>query len=83
MHMFRNPSDHRAAAPGPVVRTSVSSPEQDMEFDITVSDPDGRVKCVTVTYEIPPEDPGRRGRRGKPTEVVFTFENGLRPPRDS
>ena len=79
MQMFRNPATHQEADPGEHVRAGLTSPDQDLEFDLSVHDPDGRIKRVTVTYEIPPEEPGKRGKRGKPTEVTFTFENGLRP----
>lgn len=81
MHLFRNPANHREASPGETVRAGVSSPDQEIDFDLAVRDPDARITRVSVTYEVPPEEPGRRGKKGKPTEVVFTFENGMRPPR--
>jgi hypothetical protein len=69
--LFKNPAEHREAEPGDRVRTQVSSPEQDLEFEVTVSDPMGAVRRVKVTCEIV----GKRGRREE--EIEFTMEGHL------
>ncbi len=82
MQLFRNPNGHREASPGDKIRTSVSSVAEDVDFEIVLSDPDARVTRITVTYELPaPQKPGSR-RKKKPQEIVFTLENGLKPPRE-
>ncbi len=84
MNLFRNPAQAREADPGPQVRSGISAPDQDIDFDVVVNDPKGRVIKVSVTVELPSSEPARgkgRSRRPGPTEkVVFTFENGLRQP---
>jgi hypothetical protein len=70
--LFRNPADRGEAEPGDRVRTRVTSRDQDVDFEITVGDPNRAVKRVRVVYEIPGED----GGRGE--EIEFTLENGMR-----
>ena len=50
--LFRNP-DAPEAEPGPRVRTKVSSEELGLEFEITIEDPNGVVKRVTVETVAP------------------------------
>ena len=82
MQLFRNPTSYREATPGDKVRTRVTSVDDDVDFEVVLSDPSARVKRISVTYEIPPPEKGAGRRRKKPQEVVFTLENGLKPPRD-
>jgi hypothetical protein len=85
MNVFRNPSDHRETEPGARIRTRLESADEPVEFEIALKDPNGLVKKVVVHYEIPaPERSGtnRRRARTKPKEIVFTLENGLKPPLD-
>jgi hypothetical protein len=86
MNVFRNPSDHREAEPGTRVRTCLESTDEPVDFEIALKDPNARVKKVVVHYELPPPERSGKGRRGgrrtKPKEIVFTFENGLKPPLD-
>jgi len=87
MHLFRNPSTTREADPGTQVRNGIRSTEQSIDFDVTISDPHGRVTKVSITYEVESTEPTRgRGRSRRPAprdEVVFTFENGLKQPPKS
>ena len=82
--LFRNPCDHREADTGERVRTAVRCPEQNVDFEVSVRDPHRAVRAITITYELPrPQEPtGRtaRGRRRKAEQIVFTFEDGLKPP---
>lgn len=72
--LHRNPSERREAEPGDRVRTSVSSSEQGLEFEVTISDPKRAVRRIRVLYELP----GRDGRREE--EIEFTVEGRL--PQD-
>jgi hypothetical protein len=87
MSMFRNPANTRQAEPGDQVKGGITSTEEDVDFDVVIHDPKGRVTKVSVTYELPASAPARgRGRSKRPpppTEVVFTFENGLKAPPSS
>lgn len=85
--LFRNPATTRQADPGDQVRSGITSTDEEIEFNVILNDPKRRVTKVSVTYEVAAPEPARgRGRRKKPpptTEVVFTFENGLKDPPDS
>lgn len=66
--LFRNPG-YRVQPPGHRVRTRISSPDQGIDCEIVIGDPNGVVRRViveTVTAE------------GE--EVVFTLEDRLPPP---
>jgi hypothetical protein len=66
--LFRNPADGREAEPGDRIRTRVSSPEQDLDFEVAVTDPLGAVRRIRIVYELP-------GQGGDGEEVVeFTLE---------
>ena len=82
MQLFRNPTDHQEAIPGGKVRTRVTSVEDDVDFEVVLSDPASRVTRITVTYQLPAPERAKGRRRKKPQEIVFTLENGLKPPRD-
>ncbi|MGD2121296.1 MAG: hypothetical protein PVJ76_06115 [Gemmatimonadota bacterium] len=70
--LYKNPADSREAEPGDRVRTRVSSKEQELDFEVTIHDPNRAVRRIRVIYELP----GRDGRRGE--EVEFSLE-GLLP----
>jgi len=82
MQVFKNPTDYQEADPGEKVRTRVVSVDDDIDFEIVLCDPSSRVTKISVTYELPPPEKGTTRRRKKPQEVVFTLENGLKPPRE-
>jgi len=70
--LFRNPS-RREQPPGDKVRTRITSPAQKLDFEITISDPEGVVKRVIVETA-PPE-------ATSPDElVIFTLEDENPPP---
>ena len=71
--LFRNPVSRQESAPGGQVRTRVSSLEQGVDVEVSVSDPRLRVRKVQVHYAVP--RPG-----GGEDEVILTFEDGLLPP---
>jgi hypothetical protein len=69
--LFRNP-DPPQANPGTRVRTRIQSEELGMSFEITVEDPDGIVRRITVETTLP------EGAEN----IGFTFSRSRsRPPR--
>ena len=70
--LYKNPAEVREAEPGDRVRTRVTSREQDLDFEVTIEDPNRRVRRIKVACEVE----GRRGRRME--EIEFTLE-GLLP----
>lgn len=73
--LFRNPASVRRAAPGKRVRTRITSPDQDIDFEISVSGAQTAVTRVQAVCRLPSGHPATRD-----DEVVFTLENGLRSP---
>ena len=73
--LFKNPSSRRESLPGDRVRTRISCPEQGMDLELSVGDPNHRVQKVVVHYAVPTARGGR-------DEVVLTLEDGLLPPAD-
>jgi hypothetical protein len=71
--LFRNPARKPEVHPGDRVRTRIESPDQDLEFELALTDPKAAVRSVRVTYEMP-------GENGRMQEVEFTLD-GLEPPR--
>jgi len=71
--LFKNPSPRQQAPPGDRIRTRISCPEQGMDLEMSVGDPNLRVRKVVVHYAVPT-------RGGREDEVVLTMEDGLRPP---
>ena len=69
--LYKNPARVREGEPGNRVRTSVSSKEQNLDFEVTIADPNRAVRRIRVTYELP----GRGGRREE--EIEFTLEGRL------
>lgn len=72
--LFRNPADRGEAEPGERVRTRITCPEQDLDFEVGVADPRHRVTRIRVAYAVTNE-------QGEKEEVEFTLENELPPPR--
>jgi len=70
--LFKNPADRREAEPGDRIRTRIHSQEQDLDFEVVISDPNRCVCRIKVAYELG----GQKGRRGE--EIEFTLE-GLLP----
>lgn len=66
--LFRNPAELREAKPGDRVRTRIASPEQKLDFEVSVSDSLGTVQRVRVVCELV----GEGGR--KVENVEFTLE---------
>jgi hypothetical protein len=85
--LFRNPAQRAQEEPGPRVRTRVMSPEQDLDFEITIDDPNHRVKRVRVTCHAPAGKGGgtggtllRSAMEEGDDEIEFTIEDTLPPP---
>ena len=72
--LYKNPADVRGAEPGDRVRTQVVSEEQELDFEVTITDPNRAVRRIRVVYEMP----GRDGRREE--EIEFTLEGRLPEP---
>ena len=70
--LFRNPSAWREGAPGDRVRTRITSPEQGLDVEVVVNDPNAAVRCVRVSCLVPGE-----GTEGTQEEVMLTLVNGL------
>lgn len=71
--LFRNPG-RREQDPGPRVRTRIRSPEQGLDFEIVVNDPQGVVKRVIVETATKEAEAGET--------ILFTLEDQLPPPPD-
>lgn len=72
--LYKNPAEAREAEPGDRVRTQVMSGEQELDFEVTIADPNRAVRRIRVIYEMP----GRDGRREE--EIEFTLEGRLPEP---
>jgi hypothetical protein len=68
--LFRNPQDRRDAEPGDRVRTGVVSPDQDLDFEVAISDPNTVVTRVRVACRVPDGNGGTE-------EVEFVLEGSL------
>lgn len=73
--LFRNPANRKEAEPGYRVRTRITCPAQDMDFEVIVEDDEHGVSEVKVAYVV-------EGQRPRDRDVVFTIRNDLRPPKD-
>jgi hypothetical protein len=73
--LFRNPSSAAEAEPGDRIRTRITSPDQNLDFEVAIADPNSAVVRIKVAYLI-------TGENGKKEEVEFSFEDRLpSPPR--
>ncbi len=72
--LFRNPVRRPEAHPGERIRTRISSPDQDLDFEISLTDPGGAVRRIRVTYRA-------RTRHGGAEDIEFILEGeGMGPP---
>jgi hypothetical protein len=69
--LFRNPADRQGAEPGDRIRTRVTSPDQGLDFEVVVTDPNAAVARIKVAYLVRGPD----GRREE--EIEFTLEDDL------
>jgi hypothetical protein len=73
--LFRNPASGAEAEPGDRIRTRITSPDQNLDFEVAIADPNCAVVRVRVAYLI-------TGENGTKEEVEFSFEDRLpSPPR--
>src|SRR5688572_7482285 len=73
--LFRNPSPAAEAEAGDRVRTGITSPDQNLDFEVAITDPRGAIVRIRVAYLL-------TGENGKKEEVEFSFEDRLpSPPR--
>ncbi len=68
--LFRNPVDRRDVDPGGRVRTAINSPDQGLDFEVAVTDPDAVITRVRVACRVP-------DGRGSTEEVEFVLEGNL------
>lgn len=71
--LFRNPTDQPEAAPGDRVRTRIVSSDQELDFEVALSDPRAAVRRIRIAYALPSEN----GMREE--EVEFTLESEQLP----
>jgi hypothetical protein len=71
--LFRNPG-WREQNPGPKARTQIKSPQDGLDFGLTLEDPAGVVQRVIIEAVVP-----REGGGGEEV-VLFSVENRLPPP---
>jgi hypothetical protein len=68
--LFRNPG-RPARAPGPRVRTRVTSKDRRIDFEIGVDDPHGVITRIVI-------ETSPTGRPGDQANVVFTIDDGVK-----
>lgn len=67
--LFRNPG-YKEQPPGQKVRTRIKSPHQKVDFEVSVDDPRGIIKKITIETVLPDND----------DVVTFSIEEELPPP---
>ena len=72
--LFRNPAERQEVPPGKRIRTRIVSPDQNLDFEVAVTDLTGAVSRVWVAYVVLNE-------QGEQEEIEFTLENELPPPQ--
>lgn len=70
--LFRNPT-RREQPPGSRVRTRITSPSQNLDFEIAIADPKQVIKRITVETLLP-------GGKGEADTIVFTIDGKLGGP---
>lgn len=73
--LFRNPG-HREQPPGARVRTGINSPEQGLDFEISINDPRGVIQRIVVETTVPRE----AAAEGEEEMVLFTIDDVMPPP---
>ena len=71
--LFKNPLDRAEAPPGHRVRTRITCPEQGLDVELAVDDPDRSVTRMRLACRVPTE-------RGGSEEVEFSIEGRLPLP---
>lgn len=66
--LFRNPAEGPEAEPGDRIRTRITSPDQALDFEVAITDPQSAVRRVRIAYVVP-------GANGREEEVEFTLES--------
>jgi len=74
--LFRNPAGRREAEPGERVRTRITSPDQGVDFEVSVRDRGRAVRRVRVACLV--ASPDGKGEE----EVEFILDASLPPPRE-
>lgn len=70
--LFRNPLDRRESEPGDRIRTGIVSPDQDLDVEVALTDPEAVVTRIRVACRVP-------DGRGGSDEVEFVLEGNLPP----
>ncbi len=73
--LFRNPRARGMQISGEQRRLRIISPEQSLELEVIIGDPDRRVRAITVTYEL-------QLTGGGVDPVVFRVEGGIPTPTE-
>ena len=68
--LYKNPQRRREAEPGDRVRTRIESPDQGLDVEVQVYDPDGKVTRVRVACMV--DTP-----QGPAEEIEFMIEGSL------
>lgn len=69
--LFRNPG-RREQPPGSRIRTRITSPSQNLDFEVAITDPKQVIKRIIVETVLP-------GGRGDADTIVFTMDGKLGP----
>ncbi|MFW6201000.1 MAG: hypothetical protein ACOC8B_00345 [Gemmatimonadota bacterium] len=78
--LFRNPGTPQQP-PGHRVRTRITSPDQGLDFEVTIDDPDQVVKRIVVETERADALAGAAAtEEGEEDQVTFTIEDRAGPP---
>ncbi|MEJ2538696.1 MAG: hypothetical protein P8188_01725 [Gemmatimonadota bacterium] len=72
--LFRNPLDRRETDPGDRVRTGIRSPDQGLDLEVAIRDPEAVVTRIRVACRVP-------DGRGSTEEVEFLLKGRLPPSR--
>jgi hypothetical protein len=65
--LFRNPTRSAQAIPGERVRTRITSYDQELDFEVALTDPRAAVRRIRIAYTLPNEN-------GRTEELEFTLE---------
>ncbi len=65
--LFRNPSDGPRGEPGERIRTRITSPDQELDVEVCLTDPGTAVSRIRIAYTVPADN-------GSLEEIEFTLE---------